>query len=938
MDKTNKQEKFLKGTQVTFVWFLLFVSLITVAGLGAFPTFSLWLKPVQLNTELQKHVNSILGGFPAELLQAKHKSNAQNYIDAIHGGMPNKAFFLYRLTEGKLQLQAQTQTLKGYLPSPILADHTSDLVNWVEIRRIIRVNEEDVGLLIATTSKQRADYQFILLLLVTAIIASILLTRIIINTFNRSVTSQALPLFTETNMILKKENFERRLAVKKFESFSPLAGSVNALFKKVDQLRKNNNELETYNEQLAQDMESKINERTNALRIAMEEAEQANESKSTFLATMSHEIRTPMNGIIGSIDLLRNSTLNQNQFRLSDTIRESAFSLLRIIDDILDFSKIEAGKLEVESIPMSINGIIEAVGRTLLSVAEQKQIELRLYCDPAIHDGLMGDPIRIRQILFNLAGNAIKFTNSNSEKIGVVQIRAEISETNMEFTNVLLRIIDNGKGMTERQVNYVFQPFNQAEGSVTRQFGGTGLGLTICQRLTDLMYGQINVKSEVGTGSEFSVALPLRSSLDKTPEKEFDFSTTDLVCFSPDTYHINTLASYTKFYGGKPALVQSIDSLMHVAEHYRYDAAVQPIWLLDATAYHDEVMATLEQLSQHQNCQQVRFLLLTNTVDYQDKEQKNVWYLHATPLCRTSLLESIRDVLENKKLQAQVKDEQKEKRPVVRHTMSIEEAREKGQLVLLAEDNAMNQTVITEQLNMLGYAVEVANDGQEAIDMWRINHYPLVLTDLHMPNKSGYDVVQTIRQEGTDIPKDAGFTRVVAITANALKGEEQKCISLGMDGYLTKPLELADLEVVMKKWLDIKIEERPEVQASIATPQVKPRKLEAPIQQSVLVSYLGNDIERHKKYLDMFKARGNELIDQISDFVKNQERENIKNFAHQFKSMSKSVGAMPLHESTLEMESSALTADMAELEALFTRILKQFNEVIAFVKDNYQTT
>jgi len=685
-------------------------------------------------------------------------------------------------------------------------------------------------------------------------------------------------------------------------------------------------------------MESKINERTNALRIAMEEAEQANESKSTFLATMSHEIRTPMNGIIGSIDLLRNGTLNQNQYRLSDTIRESAFSLLRIIDDILDFSKIEAGKLEVESIPMSINGIIEAVGRTLLSVAEQKQIELRLYCDPAIHEGLMGDPIRIRQILFNLAGNAIKFTNSNSEKIGVVQIRAEISETNMEFTNVVLRIIDNGKGMTERQVNYVFQPFNQAEGSVTRQFGGTGLGLTICQRLTDLMYGQINVKSELGSGSEFSVSLPLRSSIDKVPEKEFDFSKADLICFSPDTYHINSLSNYCKFYGGKPALVQSIDSLLHVAEHYRHEPAHQPVWILDATTYHDEVMSALQTLLKHPNCEQTRFLLLTNTVDYQDKEQNNVWFLHAMPLCRTSLLEGIRDVLENKKLQVQQQQEAKEQKPVVKHTMSVEEAREKGQLVLLAEDNSMNQTVITEQLNMLGYAVEVANDGQEAIDMWRINHYPLVLTDLHMPNKSGYDVVQTIRKEGMNIPKEAGFTRVVAITANALKGEEQKCISLGMDGYLTKPLELADLEVVMKKWLDIKIEERPEVQASVAAPTLKQRKLESPIQQSVLISYLGNDIERHKKYLDMFKARGNELIDQISDFVKNQERENIKNFAHQFKSMSKSVGAMPLHESTLEMESAALTADMADLEALFTRILKQFNEVIAFVKENYQTT
>jgi len=934
MEKRSATTSFLAPSKVIFVWCVLFLSLLVLTTAGASKTIEQWLNPAKLTVKLQEHLQSTINALPTQLLQSEFQSEAKTFVDAIHGNTDDKAFFLYRLDQGRLVLQAQTATVEGYLPNAILANHTSELKNWVEIRRILIANEQPIGLLIGVGKRQSIDTQFIVLLLSLAFILSIVICKLLISHLNKTVLNQSEPLLKETNLIIDKSSYDKRLATKKFGGFELLAGAINSLFKKIDKLKKQYEEIEETNSKLLHDMESKIEERTNALRVAMEEAERANESKSTFLATMSHEIRTPMNGIIGSIDLLRNGNLNQNQYRLSETIRESAFSLLRIIDDILDFSKIEAGKLEVESVPLSINAIIEAVGRTLMSVAQQKSVSLRIYCDPALQEGLLGDPIRIRQILFNLAGNAIKFTNSSREEIGVVQIRAEVGETNMEFTNVVLRIIDNGKGMTQRQVNYVFQPFSQAEGSVTRQFGGTGLGLTICQRLTDLMYGQINVKSDLGEGSEFSVTLPLRPHGDHAEEETLDLSTTDAVIFTPDHYHGSALDNYTRFFGSKNTVVHSIDSLLHIAEHYRADSKKQSLWIIDATEYHDDTFDVLQQLLEHENCGNCRFLVLTNTIDFQDMESDRVWLLHALPLCRTSLLEALKDVKENKKVQTS--DQQKAEQPTpISTAMSVEDARASHQLVLLAEDNAMNQQVITEQLNMLGYAVEVANDGQEAIDMWRVNHYPLVLTDLHMPNKSGYDVVKTIRKEAMHLPKDAGFTRVVAITANALKGEEQKCISLGMDGYLTKPLELPDLESVMKKWLDLSQEPSIEVQAAVAKPTNGNKKLVSPIQQSVLISYLGNDTERHKKYLDMFKNRGNELIDQISVFVKNQERENIKNFAHQFKSMSKSVGAIPLHDSALEMESTALTADMAELDQLFKTILKQFNEVIGFVKENY---
>lgn len=935
MDIKAKKVPFLKFNQLFLIWFLVFLCLVLLGVFGGYKTLQSWSVSKQYKPQLQSHLAAVIKGLPLEYMQSNQASAAQNYINAIHGNAPNKAFFLYRMSAGKLTLQAKTGAFGGYIPTPILANHETDLNNWVEIRRIIKVDDIEAGLIIAAMQKEKADKGFAVTVLLVALLASLILTKVIAVMLNFAVARYATPLLRDTDLIVSKNTFEKRLTVKKFGFFAELAATLNRLFKHIARTEQANRELEMTNRQLAQDMEGKIAERTQALRNAMEEAEAANESKSTFLATMSHEIRTPMNGIIGSIDLLRNSTLDQNQFRLSDTIRESAFSLLRIIDDILDFSKIEAGKLEVENIPMSINKIIEAVGRTLMSVAEQKNVELRLFCDPRIEEGLMGDPIRIRQILFNLAGNAIKFTQTTREKTGVVQIRAEIIESNLEFTNVKLRVIDNGRGMSERQVHYVFQPFNQAEGAVTRQFGGTGLGLTICQRLADLMYGQIHVKSEVDVGSEFTVSLPLRSNHSKSDEQDYNFEKMELVCYSPDGFHSAAIDEYCRHYGSKNTLINSIESLQHLADHYRQDPSRQPVWVIDATEYHDEALRCLEQLLQNEKCQSVRFLILTNTVSFHEQPKDRVWVMHAVPLCRTALLEALDEVLENKK--AKTFGAPKGQAPrVAKYVMSVEEARKNRQLVLLAEDNTMNQQVITEQLNMLGYAVELANDGEEAINMWRRNHYPLVLTDLHMPNKSGYDVVKTIRKEGIDQPKSYGITRVVAITANALKGEEQKCINLGMDGYLTKPLELADLEVVMKKWLNLTPEAPIEIQTSVARSLEHAAKPTVPIQQAVLISYLGNDIERHKKYLNMFQERGNELIDQISEFVKQQERENLKNFAHQFKSMAKSVGAMSLHESTMKMESIAQTADMSEIETLFNTILKQFNEVIAFVRENYR--
>lgn len=607
------------------------------------------------------------------------------------------------------------------------------------------------------------------------------------------------PLLHGMQHALEKDQFSGTVESYAKDDFGQLATTINTLLSRLHHSQQALQQSESNIAQLKQEVEQRIKERTDALETAKLTAEKANEAKSTFLATMSHEIRTPMNGIIGTVDLLRKTQLSTSQFRLTDTIRESSFSLLRILDDILDFSKIEAGKLELENLPLSLAEIIEAVGQILVSVAYQRQLDLKIYIDPRIPDGLMGDPVRLRQILYNLAGNAIKFTETTPEKLGVVLITARLQDENLDFSQVILSVSDNGRGMTQRQINYVFQPFNQAESAITRKFGGTGLGLSICQRLTSLMYGEIDVQSELGKGTEFQVRLPMRRSTEISYLAKNTLENLFICLFSQDSDNQQHLSDYVLHCGANLEVVNSIAMLQQKAEQVKPLPELQlAVWLIDAT-YEQISAAEVANLISHPKLRNTKFVIITNQTELSDIIFDNALYLHSSPICRSQVLDAIQ-IVSGRKTRPTVA-----KPSLSTPTLpSIMQARESRQIVLLAEDNLMNQRVIVEQLNALGYAVEVADDGAIALDKWRKYHYSLVLTDLHMPNMSGYDLARAIRKEGLQRPDSSHFTRIVAITANALKGEEQKCLSVGMDAYITKPLELTTLESVMTRWLPLK--------------------------------------------------------------------------------------------------------------------------------------
>ncbi|WP_254795400.1 hybrid sensor histidine kinase/response regulator [Arsukibacterium indicum] len=842
----------------------------------------------------------------------------------------NRAIYLYRQTNQQLELIANTVNLANFVPQPELANKEIQQGDYLIVSRI--VNNEAASLLVNVHFLPPTSQLPLLLAFICSLVAGVLLSLSFAYTISVYFGRKLTPLVANTKTALDKNQFDGSVESHAHDNFGVLGSYINQLFRRIEQGQQALKSSETDIAQLKQEVDARIKERTDALETAKLTAERANEAKSTFLATMSHEIRTPMNGIIGTIDLLRKTQLSTSQFRMTDTIRESSFSLLRILDDILDFSKIEAGKLELENIPVSLVDIIEAVGRILVSVAYQRQIDLKLYIDPKIPDGLFGDPVRLRQILYNLAGNAIKFTETTPQKTGVVIIRADLLEENMEFSQIRFSVVDNGRGMTQRQINYVFHPFNQAEGSITRKFGGTGLGLSICQRLTSLMYGDIDVQSEVGKGTEFTVRIPMRRS------DEIDYVSTELlrdvhIClFTQDSDNQEHLTSYFNHTHAEVEVVNSTEALFKRAERQKPLPPKQAaVWVLDAT--YEQISAEhISRLQQVPALERVKFIVITNQVELSEHSDERTYYLHSSPICRSHLYDAI---LVAAKRKDKPKPQQTSNLNLSKGAPDIETARRNHQLILLAEDNIMNQRVIVDQLNALGYAVEVADDGAIALDMWRRYHYPLVLTDLHMPNMSGYDLAIAIRKESLHRQDDSNFSRIVAVTANALKGEEQKCISIGMDGYITKPLELVTLETMLKRWLPAKVQKSVTGSGSTTGNNPEPAQQPSPICFTTIANFLGNDPAKHEEYLNYFVKHGKELLTQLTTEAQAQNRSGVRAVTHQFKSVAKSIGALSLSAEALKLEQAAEQSDWSVINEYVRLMTDKYQDIVNYVRQRY---
>jgi len=616
---------------------------------------------------------------------------------------------------------------------------------------------------------------------------------------------------------------------------------------------------------------------------------------------MSHEIRTPMNGVIGMVEVLSHSPLSESQAEAVNTIRTSGLALLHIIDDILDFSKIEAGRLELERSPVALPELIESVCDTLLPVAIEKKVKLSLFISPEVPARVWSDPTRLRQVLFNLVGNAIKFSAGRAQQRGRVSLRAEL-EGSGPLPRLVVSITDNGVGIAPEMLPQLFTSFTQAEASTTRRFGGTGLGLAICKRLVTLMRGEIDVQSTPEIGSTFTVTLPIElAPSGNTATSSLSLARLDCVVVG-SRFAVDDLRAYLEHAGARIHLASDLAGAARAVGGLRRPVVIHNSRNDMPSA--DALRAAFAGIAD------VRHVLITRGTVRPSRVVASDWVtLHGDILRRAALLRAVA-VAAGRASPELVHDAGVEDLPDRSASpRTVAEARKQGRLILVAEDDDINQKVILRQIEMLGHAAEIASNGAEALQLWRAGRYGMLLTDLHMPEMDGYSLAETIRRE--EAQRDLawhGRMPILALTANALRGEVARALAAGMDEYLIKPMQLRQLKSAVDKWLPGDAGDTgPATLAGALDEAADADPSAVAIDIAVLRGMVGDDATIVREFLADYQASARRLANDMRSAQAAGDIRAIGAIAHKLKSSSRTVGAQVLGDLCAELENASRT-------------------------------